>query len=139
MKRDDLIMVCYSDIAGQVRGKGFPARDLEARLRSGIGWTPTNIMITAHGPIADTPWGPFGDLVLLPDMETHVRVDFQDDRAPEQFVLADICHLDGSPWECCPRDFLRRGLRALSAEQIATLRAWIEDIARRPKIESSSV
>ena len=49
MNRNELIMFCCSDIAGQVRGKGFPAKDLEARLKSGLGWTPTNIMITALG------------------------------------------------------------------------------------------
>ena len=57
MNRGELIMVCTSDIGGQVRGKGFPASDLEARLRGGIGWTPTNIMITAFGPNAGSPWG----------------------------------------------------------------------------------
>lgn len=116
MPREEIVMVCCSDIAGQLRGKGFPARLLEARMRRGVGWTPTNIMITALGSIAPGPWGPFGDLVLLPDGATHVRVDFGDDSALEQFVLADICELDGRPWACCPRDFLRRGLTALKDE-----------------------
>jgi len=116
MRRDEIVMVCCSDIAGQVRGKGFPARLLPERLTKGVGWTPTNIMITAHGPIADGPWGAFGDLVLLPDLSTHVRVDYGDDQPPEQFVLGDICHLDGSPWECCLRDFARHGLQALEDE-----------------------
>lgn len=116
MPREEIVMVCCSDIAGQLRGKGFPARLLNARARRGVGWTPTNIMITAHGSIADSPWGPFGDLVLLPDRGTHVRVDYGDESALEQFVLADICELDGRPWSCCPRDFLRRGLSALHDE-----------------------
>lgn len=126
MPREEIVMVCCSDIAGQLRGKGFPARLLNARMRRGVGWTPTNIMITAHGSIADTPWGPFGDLVLLPDRQTHVRVDFEDGGALEQFVLADICELDGAPWACCPRDFLRRGLAALREEFGFTLRGAFE-------------
>ena len=116
MGREEIVMVCCSDIAGQLRGKGMPARLLQERLRRGVGWTPTNIMITAHGTIADTPWGPFGDLVLLPDLDTHVRVDFGEEHAIEQFVLGDICELDGKPWACCPRDFLKRGLTALQSE-----------------------
>ena len=32
MRREPLIMACCSDIAGQVRGKAFPLRDLERRL-----------------------------------------------------------------------------------------------------------
>jgi glutamine synthetase len=62
MHREPLIMVCCSDIAGQVRGKAFPARDLHKRLHKGVGWTPTNIQITAFSDIADTPFGSFGDL-----------------------------------------------------------------------------
>jgi glutamine synthetase len=126
MSPQEIVMVCYCDIAGQVRGKGFPARDLEARRRKGVGWTPTNIMITAHGPIGDTPWGPFGDLVLLPDPDTHVRIDFGDGSAAENFVLADVTNLDGSPWSCCPRTFLKRGLDALAAEFGFKLKAAFE-------------
>ena len=31
MIREELVMVCYCDIAGQVRGKGFPAAELDSR------------------------------------------------------------------------------------------------------------
>lgn len=120
-------MVCCSDIAGQTRGKAFPVKLLDARRHRGVGWTGTNIMITGHGPIADSPFGSFGDLILRPDLDTHVRVDFDDDEAaPEQFVLADICNTDGSPWDCCPRNFLRRGLEALKEECGLLLKASFE-------------
>ena len=79
MQREHLVMFCYCDIAGQVRGKGFPVSQLAKRLRTGIGWTPTNIMLTAFGPIAESPWGPFGDLLLMPDPATQVDVDFGED------------------------------------------------------------
>jgi glutamine synthetase len=44
-----------------------------------------------------------------------VRVDFGEGiGAPvEHFVLGDIRNTDGSPWECCPREFLRRAIAAL--------------------------
>jgi len=116
MHREVLIMVCTCDLAGQVRGKGFPARDLKNRATRGVGWTPTNSLITAFGPIADSPWGPHGDLILVPDQDTEVNVDFGDDSPPERFVLGDIRETDGTPWSCCPRDFLRRGLQALERE-----------------------
>lgn len=126
MKAQEVVMICTCDIAGQVRGKGFPAQFLEARRERGVGWTPTNIMITAHGPIAESPWGPFGDLMLVPDLDTHVRVDFGDGSAPENFVLGDILELDGRPWTCCPRSFLKRGLDALRSEFGLTLKAAFE-------------
>lgn len=113
MTREEIIMLCTCDLAGQMRGKGFPASDLRERLGKGIGWTPTNSMITAHGPIAPSPWGPFGDLVLKPDPKTEVRVDFGPDHAAEHFIMGDIVELDGKPWSVCPRGFLKRMLDAL--------------------------
>jgi glutamine synthetase len=126
MNRESVIMLCCSDISGQLRGKGFPASHLEARRDKGVGWTPTNVMITAHGPIADTPWGSFGDLLLRPDMDTRVHVLFGDDSAPEHFVIGDIHHLDGRPWECCLRNFLKRGLEALEQEAGLQLKGAFE-------------
>ncbi len=116
MGREHVVMVCYCDIAGQVRGKGFPSAQLNRRLQTGIGWTPTNIMLTGFGPIAETPWGPFGDLVLLPDPATQVDVDFGAEHPREHFLLGDVLETDGRPWECCPRTFLKRALAALEEE-----------------------
>jgi glutamine synthetase len=120
MPREHVVMFCYCDIAGQVRGKGLPASTLPKRLSKGIGWTPTNIMLTAFGPIAEGPWGPFGDLVLMPDPTTEVDVEFGDNHPREHFFLCDVLHTDGRPWDCCPRTFLKRALDAL--EQRAGLR-----------------
>ncbi|MGA2409055.1 MAG: glutamine synthetase family protein [Candidatus Binataceae bacterium] len=114
MLREELIFAATCDMSGHVRGKGFPASDLPMRMRTGIGWTPTNIMISALGPIWDTPFGTASDLMLLPDPATEVRVDFDDGSAPEHLILGDLCATDGSPWECCPRAFLRRAIAALA-------------------------
>ena len=113
MHREPLIMVCTCEMAGRVRGKGFPAGDLPSRLVKGVGWVPTNAMISCFGPIYGTPFGTTGDLILVPDPATEVNVDFGDGSATEHFFLGDLRHLDGAPWECCPRDFLRRALAAL--------------------------
>src|SRR5262249_36885039 len=99
-------MVCTCEMAGRVRGKGFPAPRPPARLRSGVGWVPTNTMISTLGPIADTPFGATGELILMPDETTRIRVDFEDGSAAEDWFLGDILNFDGSPWSCCPRAFL---------------------------------
>jgi glutamine synthetase len=114
MLREELVFVGTCDIAGHVRGKGFPAREIDARRRKGVGWTHSNLMQTAFGPILDTPFGTGGDLMIVPDPDAEVRVDFADGTAPEHFFLGDIRNTDGSPWECCPREFLRRGAAALA-------------------------
>ena len=113
MEREHLVMFCYCDIAGQVRGKGFPSSQLPKRLGTGIGWTPTNIMLTAFGPLAEGPWGPFGDLVLMPDPATEIDVDFGEDHPREHFFLGDVTQTDGTPSDCCPRTFLKGALAAL--------------------------
>lgn len=126
MRREKLIMVCTCEIAGRVRGKGFPASDIADRLRKGVGWVPTNTMISAFGPIHSTPFGTGGDLILVPDPATEVDVDFNDGSAAEHFFLGDIRHLDGTPWDCCPRDFARRALEALREGAGVTLYSAFE-------------
>ena len=113
MIREELIFVATCDISGLVRGKGFPARELPARLNKGIGWTGSNLMMSPFGPIWDTPFGTAGDFMIVPDPAAEVRVDFADGSAVEHFFLGDICNTDGTAWECCPRDFLRRAVRQL--------------------------
>jgi glutamine synthetase len=115
MQQEELVFVGICDLAGLVRGKGFPAAELESRLRKGVGLTASNIMISAFGSILATPFGTTGDLVMMPDPEAAVQVPF-DEGAAEHFYLADMQELDGTPWSCCPRDFLRRALTALEAE-----------------------
>ena len=125
MQREPLVFVGICDLAGLVRGKGFPASDLAARLRDGVGLTHSNIMMSAFGPIYETPFGTEGDLVLRPDPSTKVEVEFGEDAA-ERFYLADIMTMDGEHWECCPRDFLRRALAALENEAGLSLLAAFE-------------
>jgi glutamine synthetase len=119
---EPLVMICASDISGRVRGKAVPVGSLPQRIREGVGWTPTNVMITAFGPIGDTPFGPLGDVMLLPDAAAEVRVDFGDDLPPEHFVLSDVINTDGTPWACCLRSFLKRAVQAL--RDAAGLRAY---------------
>jgi glutamine synthetase len=82
-------------------------------MARGVGWVPTNTMINAFGAIPATPFGTEGDLLLVPDAAAEVKVEFGDGGPDEHFYLGDLRTLDGQPWACCPRDFLRRALAAL--------------------------
>ena len=115
MIREPLTIFCCPDIAGQTRGKGFPTAELDRRLRSGIGWVPTNIQINAFDQIPDTPYGPRGDLLLLPDPDTETRVDFGDGAPPEHVFLGRIRTMDGAPWAGCLRTLLDDALARLRA------------------------
>ena len=126
MRRVPLIMVVTSDLAGQVRGKGFPATERAERLEKGVGYTFTNHMIDCWGRIPATPWGPLGDLVLTPDPATGVEVDFGDGGAAERFMLGDLLHMDGAPWDCCLRHYLRDAVETLERETGLALVAAFE-------------
>lgn len=126
MLREELIFVGTCDIAGLVRGKGFPATELPARRKTGIGWTHSNLMQICFGPILDTPFGTGGDLMIVPDPSAEVHVDFRDGSASEHFFLGDVRNTDGSPWECCVRAFLRRAVAALEAASGLHLMAAFE-------------
>lgn len=115
MLREELIFVGTCDIAGLVRGKGFPATELPVRRKTGIGWTHSNLMQTCFGPILDTPFGTGGDLMIVPDPSAEIHADFRDGSAAEHFFLGDVRELDGTPWVCCVRNFLRRAMGALEA------------------------
>ena len=125
MQREKLIFVGTCDLAGHVRGKGFPASELEPRLRKGVGLTGANITMSAFGPIHVSPFGTEGDLMLVPDPSTEVHVPFGDG-APEYFYLGDIRTTEGESWDFCPRQFLRRALQALRVDAGLTVRAAFE-------------
>lgn len=116
MTTDPLMMACVGDVSGMVRGKGFPVSAFEKRVEKGVGWTPTNVQITCFDTIADSPYGSLGDLVLWPERTSFRTVRLGEAEGPEErYVLGDIAHLDGTPWECCLRSMLKRALADLEA------------------------
>ena len=119
-----LIFAATCDLAGKTRGKGFPETDLERRLKRGVGWVPTNVQINCFDGIAETPFGSFGDLLLIPDEAA--RVDMCFERTKETFILGDIFTLEGQPWEFCTREILRKALKRLHEISGVQLRSAFE-------------
>jgi len=124
--KEAFVMACLSDFAGQVRGKGFPAREIDERWEKGVGWTPTNVMINCFGVIPATPWGASGDLLLRPDPAGDLTIDFGDDSHVERFILGNVEELDGKPWACCTRSYLQQALQELADEFGLHLRVAFE-------------
>lgn len=114
MQHEPIIFVGTSDLSGHFRGKSFPAADLPARLVRGVGLAPTNLFISAFGPIHSTPFGTRGEVFLIPDPATRVAVPFAGEGG-EDFFIGDIVTLEGEPWSHCPRRVLRRALAQLHA------------------------
>jgi glutamine synthetase len=113
----ELVALVCCDLGSIVRGRSLPTSQLSGWLQAGVGWVPANLSITPLGTLAEqSPFDSVGDLRLLPDAETQVRVEGQGDSGALEFVLCDIVETDGTPWECCPRHFLRAALDELDGE-----------------------
>jgi glutamine synthetase len=125
MQREPIIFVGTSDLSGHFRGKSFPAADLPARLQRGVGLAPTNIFLSAFGPIQVTTFGTQGEVFLIPDSTTRALVPFEGSTA-EHFFLGDIKTLEGAPWDFCPRHVLRRAVDRLQGETGLRLLATFE-------------
>ena len=117
MSAPELVALVCCDLGSIVRGRSLPASELAGRLAAGVGWTPANHALTPLGTLAEpNPFGSTGDLRLLPDVDTHVRVEASGSHGVFQLVLCDITETNGEPWECCPRRFLRDALGQLEDE-----------------------
>jgi glutamine synthetase len=113
----ELVALVCCDLGAVVRGRSLLADELEHQLEAGVGWVPANHALTPLGPVAEpNPFGSTGDLRLLPDSKTRVRVGTGEGGRALELLLCDIVETDGQPWECCPRDFLRRTLSELESE-----------------------
>lgn len=114
---EDLIFIGHVDLAGQFRGKSVPATEWNTRVRDGVGWPPANAYLTAFGEIAACPDGSRGDLLVVPDADRVVRIDYADGTAPEHFALGGLQHLDGTPWAGCARAFATSMLARLERDR----------------------
>ncbi len=120
LEPESLAFIGTSDLSGLLRGVAVPWAALDGLMGRGA-------VLPGHVPLRHpSDPHPFGaaDLLLLPDPATRAYVPTTD--APDLvLLLGDLLELDGAPWACCPRYFLRRALAALHAEFGLTVRAGI--------------
>ena len=138
MSPGDLAALVCCDLGAIVRGRSVLAEQLPETLAGGVGWVPANSALTPLGPLAEpNPFGSTGDLRLLPDSDTHVRADAA--AGVFELVLCDIVEIDGAPWSCCPRTFLREALAELEQELGARVLASFEHEFQLPEESPSAL
>lgn len=116
MRKEPLAVILTSDLSGQCRGRSVRQAELDKYLVSGCGWVPANLALNPFGSIVvPNPFGSVGDLRLKPDPASLSEISTMD-AEPTKVVLADIVNPDGTPWDCCPRTFLRDAIADFKAE-----------------------
>lgn len=124
---EPLVTFVTTDYAGITRGRSIAASAYVPGQKKTVGWVPANMSLTPFDLIADpNPWGSSGDLRLLPDDDAHFRVAIEGSATPLDIIMSDIVELDGTPWVCCPRRFLKQALADLERETGLVLLASFE-------------
>lgn len=119
---EPLVSFVTTDYAGITRGRSIAASSYVPGQQKTVGWVPANMSLTPFDLIADpNPWGSSGDLRLLPDDNAHFRFGIEGSATPLDIIMSDIVELDGTPWVCCPRSFLKQALADLERETGLTM------------------
>src|ERR1700685_2968353 len=117
-----LVRFLYADHGGIIRGKGPCTTQLRERMASGIGHTVAMMamsMLDQLQPVAGM--GPVGEVRIVPDPDTFVVLPYAPGAGA---MLADLVRPDGSPWEACPRTFLKQAIAELAGEGYAMQAAF---------------
>jgi glutamine synthetase len=101
-----LVRFLYCDNGGIIRGKATHGSKLHTRIHEGIGQTLAMQAFTGVETLASVEgMGPIGEFRLIPDPNTFVVLPY----APSSgSMICDMILPDGTPWQACPRTFLKR-------------------------------
>ena len=118
-----LIFFLYCDNGGIIRGKSTHLSALPERLETGLGLTVAMQAMSDMDQLQSVEgMGPVGEIRLVPDPDTFTLLPYSPGRAT---MLADMVRLDRSPWEACPRHFLKRMIEKAAAAEL-TIKAAFE-------------
>jgi len=118
-----LVRFLYTDNGGVTRGKATHIKYLHNRISDGIGLTVAMQAMNMLDQLAPVEgMGPVGEIRLVPDPGTFVVLPYAPNSAA---MTVDMLKLDDTPWEACPRSFLRRQIEAC-AEQGFSVQAAFE-------------
>ncbi len=105
-----LIRFLYTDNGGIIRGKLTHMNGLVNRISDGIGLTVAMQAMNMLDQLAAIEgMGPVGEIRLTPDPKTFHLLPYAPFTAA---MTTDMLKLDGTPWEACPRSFLKRQIQA---------------------------
>ncbi|HYB01337.1 MAG TPA: glutamine synthetase family protein [Ktedonobacteraceae bacterium] len=107
-----LVRFLYCDNGGIIRGKATHTSKLHSRIHEGIGQTLAMQAFTGVESLATVEgMGPVGEFRLIPDPNTFVILPYAPSSAS---MMCDMILNDGTPWQACPRTFLKRMIQRLA-------------------------
>jgi glutamine synthetase len=121
MDNGDLAILAWCDLGAIMRTRAIPLDQLEAKRRYGIGWAAAGSAMTPFDGIVENPWGPLEEVRQVPIEGASVSVPACEGTPAFHLYLTRTLAHDGSPGDCCPRNFCEAALRALEAETGWTL------------------
>jgi glutamine synthetase len=123
----ELIAFVTTDYMSLTRGRSVDRQEYESGGATSCGWCPANTAITPFDLIADgSPFGSRGDLRLVPDRHARFRTTPFGAHTPLDIIMSDVVELDGSPWSCCPRAFLKQAITDFEGETGLTVTSAFE-------------
>jgi len=111
-----LVMVAWNDLTGISRVRGVPSSRLESLKTKGLGWACAGHALLPNGDIANNPWGPMDEVQQIPDLDTEVFLEADENWPTYHLFLANTQTPDGKPWECCPRVLCKQALQDFKTE-----------------------
>jgi glutamine synthetase len=109
-----LVRFLYADHGGIIRGKAAGTARLRERMASGIGHTVAMMAMSMLDHLQPVEgMGPVGEVRIVPDPATYVELPYAPGAGA---MLSDLVQQDGTPWDACPRTFLKRAVAELAAE-----------------------
>src|SRR5579859_965027 len=104
----------YCDNGGIIRGKATAMQGLPNRLTDGIGLTVAMMAMNSLDQLQPVDgMSAVGEIRLVPDLLSFVVLPYVPHNSA---IYCDMLNGDGTPWDACPRSFLKR-MRERAAAQ----------------------
>ncbi|MEA5536239.1 glutamine synthetase family protein [Crocosphaera sp. XPORK-15E] len=118
------VRILWCDNANVIRAKAIHNKRLSAHFTHGVGITAAQqaLPVMYDVPAAGSGLGPVGEVCLVPDWDTLTLLPYAKTHAR---VMGDMV-VNGKPWACCPRHFLKRAIAAAEVEGLE-IRAAFEN------------
>ena len=126
LSHEHVALLCWTDLVGLLRCRGVPAWRLDDTYKTGMGWAAAGLALTTFETPARSPWGPMTEVRQIPIKSTETFVNIWADTTPLHLTLCEAVTQSGEPWECCPRQILKKALKALKDETGLSLLAAVE-------------